>query len=191
MQPFRFLVLLAGTAGSSSTSGCIVAEPTPYEPPPRTPPVLDIQLAVPRLGVPIPVDRLSDISPDEKTSVEFFVPMRSEDRGEYVWWALHLNYLVSNTQSYLLKKNRLNPSTFDDTSRVISETWPVGPLSDGCHQITLVVAHESNWLIDDDRPDPNGNPSYVATATWWINVNPPPGERFTLKNCPSGQLVQQ
>lgn len=172
--------------------GCIVAEPVPYEAPPQTPPLLQNHLSIPQIGVPIPVDLESDILKDEKTSVDFRVPLRSEDSGDPLWYAFHLNYQIPNAETNLLLKSDIPPSTFEDTSREINRTWNVRqPLAQGCHQVTLVVAHASNWDLQTDRPKAFGDPNDVATLTWWINVDPPPGERFTLKNCPSGQLVER
>ncbi|HEY8943580.1 MAG TPA: hypothetical protein VIM73_04930, partial [Polyangiaceae bacterium] len=141
---------------------------------------------------PIPVDRDGDVAPDEKTAIEFDVPIRSEDQGENLWYSFHLNFEVSSVRNSLLLKDEIPPSTFEDTSRAIRRTWRVRePMTDGCHRVTLFVAHYRNWLRSEDRPDPEGDPKDVATATWWINVNPAPGERFTLRNCPSDQVVQQ
>lgn len=178
---------------SLATGGCIVAEPPPYDPPPRTPPILDLANAIPWVGSTIPVDRYGEQFPEEQTEIEFNIPFRSEDRGEGLLYGLLVDYLlVPSAQSQTSHDHRsLQPSTFDDESRRIVFSWKVDAnnLTDGCHQLTLVVAHESSWDDEEDRPDPLLGRGDIAMATWWINVNPAPGERYTLRNCRSLESV--
>lgn len=169
---------------SALASGCIVAEPAPYEPPPRTPPILDLVNTLPWVGAPIPVDHFLDPNPDEITTLEFDIPIRSEDHDEELCWALHLDYRpgVLGRKTDVVH-DRIPGSTFDDETRRLVFSWNVDA-PQGCHQLTLLVAHESNWIVSAEAPDLERAAGDVAVATWWINVNPPPGERFVLRNCP-------
>ena len=170
-------------------AGCIVAEPVPYEPPPQSPPVLDLWQALPWVGSVIPVDRVGDPNPDEPQAIDFNIPVRSEDRDEGLRYALHIDFQLPATTRPPID-NGFPPSTFDDESRIIKFRWSVDGVSDGCHQLTLVVAHERHWDDDNDRWRSVEGGGDFAMATWGINVNPPPGERYTLRDCPTvGQDV--
>lgn len=184
MSPPEPVAWLASLLLPCTLLGCIVADPPPYEPTQRSPPVLDLVRALPFIGETLVVDRITDPNPDEPTFIAFSIPVRSEDDGRPLQYALHLDYTyVSYQSSQTGKRERIPPSTFDDTSREIQFRWDVlGNVSDGCHQLTLVVAHDDNWNLPEDRPWPGVE---SAMATWWINVNPAPGERYTLKNCPN------
>ena len=81
--------------------------------------------------------------------------------------------------------NQLPPSTFDDVQRVIGFRWWVDRVTDGCHQLTLLVAHESSWDGELDRPRSDVGAGDIAMAVWWVNVNAPPGDQTTLRNCPT------
>jgi hypothetical protein len=166
------------------TSGCIVAEPAPYEPPPRTPPVLDLWHTIPLVGTTIAVDLINDAEADDPTSLSFTVPVRSEDHGEWLHYVLYLDYQLPG-ETKLGIDSRVPASTFDDEQRVISFTWRVERIEPGCHQLSLVVVHDSSWNDSTDRPDSVLAVGDIGLATWWINVNPPPGEKYTLRNCPS------
>lgn len=166
--------------------GCIVAEPPPYDPPPRTPPILDLANALPWAGAVIPVDRYGDQFADELTAIDFNIPFRSEDHGEALKYGLHVDYLLQPNRASRTYIDRvpLQPSTFDDETRRIIFRYEVeGHIEEGCHQLTLLVAHTSVWVDQEFRPDPLLGKGDIATATWWINVNPAPGERYTLRNC--------
>lgn len=176
---------------SLASVGCIVAEPPPYDPPPRTPPILDLANAIPWVGSTIPVDRYDDTFPEEQTKIAFNIPFRSEDQGEPLRYGLHVDYLLvpSEESSTNIDRRTLTASTFDDENRRITFDWTVRLVGDGCHQLTLLVAHDSSWNNDESRPDPLLGRGDIATATWWINVNPAPGERYTLRNCRSLESV--
>ncbi|MGC4091233.1 MAG: hypothetical protein QM756_25820 [Polyangiaceae bacterium] len=67
-------------------SGCIVADPPQYQDAERTPPLLDTWGAIP--------SPLSIIVLDHSTTtkLEVSVPVRSEDQGDSLFAALHLDY---------------------------------------------------------------------------------------------------
>lgn len=178
---YLFAVL---SASSGLLAGCVVAEPVPYEPPPQSPPVLDLWQALPWVGAVIPVDRVSDLNKEEPDSISFQIPVRSEDRDEWLQYCLHIDYQLPDAPSPPIAV-RFPPSTFDDDSRVIKFTWNVMGVSDGCHQLTLVVAHERFWDDLNDRWRTVEGLGDFSMASWWINVNPAPGERYTLRNCPT------
>jgi hypothetical protein len=179
-----------GIAWAIITSGCIVAEPAPYEPPSRTPPVLDLWRAIPLVGSTIPVDLAGDPEADDPTLLEFSVPVRSEDHNEWLHYILYIDYKLPGATKAGVD-DRFPPSTFDDETRVINFPWRVERISRGCHQLSLVVVHDSSWHDRRDEPDSILSVGDIGLATWWINVDPPPGEKYTLRNCPSiGQEVE-
>lgn len=187
----RSLVIVAVSA---ALGGCIVADPPLYESPPLSAPILDLVQGQPPIGKVIPVDRDDDPAADERTSIVFSIPLiLSEDDGDRIRYALHVDYLfVPYWRSRTTIHSELPPRSIEDRERVITFTWPVpAGVSDGCHQLTLLVGHERFWLAQESRPDTVRGLGDTVAATWWINVNPRPGERYTLRDCPDGGEVQQ
>ena len=72
-----------------SSTGCIVADPPQYEEPKRTPPILDLNHAEPSPFWVIVIDRNDNLEPD---ALNVTVPFRSDDQGEKVWFALHVDF---------------------------------------------------------------------------------------------------
>jgi hypothetical protein len=164
-------------------SGCIVADPPQYEDPKRSPPILDLERAVPLISSIIIVDRSDKIASHD---VEVSVPIRSDDQGEALVAALHHDYFTDptgNTDTF--SSVMVPPSTLDDLNRSISLTWSVeDAFPAGCHQLALVVFHQSSWDFPHFRPKP-GTLWDTAFATWWMNIDPDPNvDPDTLVGCP-------
>ena len=169
--------------------GCLVSDPPLQEAPERTAPMLDLVRAQPLVTEVIVRDISDNLATNDR--IEFSVPLRSEDAGEVVWYNLYSDYTFKGAKS-LGVQNTMAPSTFDDTSRSITFGWtPDDSLSDGCHQLTLLASHASTWDTGAFRPDPVLSQGDVALATWWLNLNPPSDNPFTLPNCPNRAEVEQ
>jgi hypothetical protein len=61
------------------------------------------------------------------------------------------------------------PGTFDE-KRQVSLSWVVPdiPSSDNCHQLALLVDHESAFDPNTNRPKVSSKP---AVVTWWVNID--------------------
>jgi hypothetical protein len=169
-------------------TGCIVADPPEYQEPKRTPPILDLNNAEPSPYWVVVVDREDNLQPD---NLVIKVPLRSDDQGERVWFGLHVDY--KSDDHPVAFQNPVPPSTIDDTSRSIGTTWAIDPSfpSSGCHQLTLLVAHESSWEYSKQLPKIDAPKDDIAIATWWLNLDPAGSDPFTLPRCPSQSEVQQ
>ncbi len=82
------------------------------------------------------------------TTFPFSIPVRSEDVGEDVWFALHRNYALGTAESSrIFGPEDLAPSHLNDDSREPSFTAAL-PAPALCYQVTLVVCHEQFRDVD-------------------------------------------
>jgi hypothetical protein len=171
-----------------STAGCLVSDPPEYEEPGVTPPFLDLVQAVPMPGRII----VGNFGMNE--SIRFDVPVRSEDNGDNLWFALYRNFSITANSRPITVPNKVPPGTFDETDRAIRFEWTIdSSVGKDCHQLTLLVSHESTWNFDLGRPDPLRGINDSAMATWWLNHVPSGQDPNLLVNCPtlsSGQIQQ-
>jgi hypothetical protein len=153
-------------------AGCVLSDPPEHGRANQTPPILFPSSAIP------PVFEVLEVSPGDDE--EFNVAIRSEDVGENLQAELWLDYSIVNPAypPQLEKAVPVTAGTFDDTQRAIDFQWDVkSSISKGCHQLTLVVTHNSNLDVR--------NPNDIATVTWWVNVGDSDAEPFNvLKDCP-------
>lgn len=165
-------------------SGCIVADPPQYEEPRRTPPILDLVSAQPLLRNVILIDRTDNDDANDK--VELKVPVRSDDQGDFLKAALWVDFSFDSA-FFTDSHTTVPPSTLDDQTRSITLSWRVKelPRKPGCHPLTVLVSHEINWDDANFMPDPIKAQNDMAVATWWMNLDPKPGDEFTLRDCPS------
>lgn len=178
--------LLVALAMFAST-GCIVADPPQYEEPKRTPPFLDLSRAEPSPYWLVVIDRNDPLGAH---SVKITIPIRSDDQGERVWFGVHVDFKTDN--GVVLGSQPMAPSTFDVTRTFSSPDFQLnGLILQGCHQLTLVVAHESSWDYTHQQPKLDAPKDDIAVATWWMNVDPPPTDPFTLTRCPNQSEVQK
>jgi hypothetical protein len=155
-------------------SACLVDDPPPYIQPKRTPPRLDYHQASPLLDQVI-VAVTGDL-------LVFTIPVASEDAGEGLTVQFFLDSSLADYQTF-------PPSTLEDRSRVARFSIMVGTgLKAGCHLFKLRVGHASTL--------PNGNgpsldPTDLAEAYWWANLNLPSDQAGMLTNCPSQGPVSE
>ena len=173
---WRSLLLVSMTLGTES---CIVADPPEYRAPGQTRPVLNVYSAVPTATQVLVVYT-------NKVRTQFTVQVRSEDAGDGLVGVFWLDYQVHPGERKL-NGFTLPASTYDNTGREVSFPWLPENISDGCHFVSLIVAHSKTFLKNDnDRLDPTRADDDAAIVTWTVNVNPPPD--MSLPNCPTNML---
>lgn len=157
-----------------AASGCLVAEPPEYQAPAQTPPILDLFRADP------PLRQVLARPYDEP--INFNVPVRSEDAGDPLLATVHLDWGFPEAAPQN-ENIEISASTFDDQTRVITFDWEAKQqVSEGCHQLTLLVFHKSNLDFARQRSLDTDD---QAIATWWLNVLGPNNTvPRTLQNCP-------
>lgn len=179
---------LLGALAMVLLPGCIVADPPQYEDPGRTPPFLNLALATPRVVDVQVINRSDNNFANDGFTVS--VPVRSDDQGEELLAFVHLDYSYV-LKSEVLGKNKLKASTLSDLSRKIDVPLTIPAGLSGCHQATLIVAHESSWDFPTDLPYPTAKDD-TAIATWWLNViTDPNADPYTLTDCPNRNEVQR
>ncbi|HWA71480.1 MAG TPA: hypothetical protein VG937_04080 [Polyangiaceae bacterium] len=167
------------------STGCIVADPPQYEEPKRTPPILDLNHAEPSPFWLVIIDRNDG---QLNHALQVTVPFRSDDQGEWVWFALHVDF---KGQDVPLWSDRRPPSTIDDTTRSMSRPSEMDArVGAGCHQLTLIAAHESSWDITNQRPLPDAPKDDIAIGTWWVHMDPK-SDPYTLPSCPNQSEVDK
>ena len=173
-----------GVCLAAACNACLVADPPQYDEPERTPPFLDLVAAIPSPNRVIVRDR------NVSSVVNFDVPVRSEDNGDPLSYALHRNYSFETAR--VLYQNEFPAGAFEDLGRSIQFPWTIkGEIEDGCHQLTLLVAHSSNWNLAESRPDVIKGKDDTAMATWWLNMNPRSDAPDSLIDCPNASEIQQ
>ncbi len=178
---------LVALLGMTVVSSCIVADPPTYTDPVQTRPALNAFLATPvvfqQLVIQLPAT----------TAPTFTVPVQSEDNGERLFANFFLDYQAQAAKASLFPLGEVNvpPASFnDDTDRSITFVWSgVNTPPPGCHTLTMIVAHESTYVLNTSTPDRALALKDAALMTWWLNllpdptITPPP----TLVPCPSQQ----
>ena len=161
------------------TQNCVVADPPEYRAPEQTRPLLDVYGAVPTATRVLVVTK----EPGSIAHVNFNVRVQSEDAGEGLKAIYFLDYGTAQ-QSKLLGQT-IPASTYNDTGRAATLSWPVNA-SNGCHFVTLVVAHSSSFQSsNDDRLEPTKADEDASLLVWTVNVNPSSLAPNTLANCPT------
>ena len=159
-------------------TSCIVADPPQYRDPVQSRPQLIVYRADP------PTQQILVVDPSSNLGTKFNVPFRSEDGGEDLSGVFFLDYQVSPGEKYQGSLN-LTASTFDNTDRAAIYFWkPVG-VTQGCHYMSLVLAHRSSFLDGDAiHLDKTLGDKDAAIVTWVVNFRPDPGQEHTLVDCP-------
>jgi len=166
---------------------CIVADPPEYRAPGRTRPVLNMYSGMPTATQALVIDTSLPNNPGTKFSVQ----VRSEDAGEPLRASFFLDYQIKqNFQQgqlgeYNLVTKAIPASTYDNLGRTFDYTWrPMG--TQGCHFLTLIVAHRDSFKTDDESHlDPQYADDDAALVTWTVNLVKSPVDGTTLTNCPS------
>jgi hypothetical protein len=151
--------------------GCIFAEP-PEHNPRQTPIFFDLDGASPL------TTKLVEFAPQDVPR-EFTVPLRSEDAGEQVWWAVQENFNIGGTGAREL--GLFEPSNLNDTSRVIRFRYDPGQEPASCTQLTLMACHFRYFDLSTFRcSTAQGDAAY---AVWWVTFSEL-SEPSTLDACP-------
>jgi hypothetical protein len=162
------------TALASMLSGCLVDDPPPYPEPKQTPPRLDYTTATPSLN--------QIIRAKKGDTLDFRIFSSSEDAGDGLKAYLYLDF-NGDTSQFPVRDDDMPPSTLDDTSRFFTISWPISQTEPaGCHRLTLRVSHAKNVPILSNPPL---DPSDVAEAYWWMQLDAGPNDSNDLLNCPS------
>ncbi len=180
------LSLLACVILSLSSHGCLFSGPPEFEQSKKTTPVLNYNEAVPS------ITRILDARTGD--SIAFKVPFQSQDFSsqddrELVEGVLLLDYNLVDRDTRVGGPTLLDPDVFA-RKREMEVRWSVDAGLKGCHQISLLVGHRSNFDSQTHLPKLSANsPADVASragiaiAVWWVNVNPN-ADQPTLLECP-------
>jgi hypothetical protein len=144
--------------------GCLVQEPPELEDPQQTRPFIRIHGVTPSPAVVWLVSlRLEESAPEHIT-----VPIQSEDR-EPVKGALHFDYQFASQD--FIAAAVLEPSTLSAGPRDATFDWRVGRRADqlGCHRLTAVFAHLSNFDESTQLPAPEAEAD-SESISWLVNV---------------------
>jgi hypothetical protein len=157
---------------SMACGSCVLSDPPVHGQATQTPPILYANQADPSPYVVIETGAGAEIRVN--------VPIRSEDDGEPLQAELILNHSIAGGDPYVNRLLGSVPVTagslVDDSRSVdIAKDLPPG-LTQGCHQLTLLVTHASN-LVPREKSD-------IATVTWWLNVDDDPLTANQLAECP-------
>jgi len=151
--------------------GCLFAEPPEFNPR-QTGVTFDLAVADP---LPTKLVQFGTIA--APVAQQFTVKVISEDAGEEVWWAMHVNLNVGNDQFPDAGPNFLEPSTWTDKTREIRFTYQ--PLDDRpCRQLTLMACHRSSFNLDTSQCQPEAHED-TAMAVWWGTLGD-----GTISDCP-------
>jgi hypothetical protein len=152
--------------------GCIFAEP-PERDPRQTPVFFDLGEANPS------TTQLQHFSIQDPQR-DFTVPFRSEDAGDVIRWAVHINYAVGGG-SDSVARDEVEASTLADTSRKITfKHRPANITTDRCQQLTLMACHEDSFVFSQQACVDNEDTAY---ATWWVTLSDGP-DLPSFDECP-------
>ncbi len=141
------------------TPGCLIPEPAAWE---------GLQRTRPQLIEPItpPTNQFIVLSgaPPAPNTLTVTVSEQSENAGEALRaiWYLDKTYLNSMD---------IAPGHIDDPPKLIKVVWPVSITQPECVPFTLLVTYvnyDSNDLEHTPLPQ---DADYVATITWWLDLN--------------------
>jgi hypothetical protein len=167
--------VMLSAAASPFLSGCLVADAPDYGGPQQTPPYIESSSISPPPYFMITVF-------EDMVSQPFAFRVYSEDAGEKLVTAFFQDYGLADDRP--LDDQEHPPSTLDEP-RLISVSVDLNRIPDnGCHQLTLLVMHESTWDTATDRPIPSKAQHDVTSVTWWLDVRPDPDNPATLSDCP-------
>ncbi|MDX2054605.1 MAG: hypothetical protein SFV15_19545 [Polyangiaceae bacterium] len=164
-------------AASFPLSACVLSGPPEFEQSTKITPVLNYNEAVP------PLTRILDARTGE--SIAFKVPFQSQDFSgqddrELVEGVLLLDYTLVKPDNRVGGPTLLDPDVFAK-KRDMEVRWSVGAGLNGCHQISMVMGHRSNFDSQTHLPIMGAS---LGIAVWWVNVNPKPDQPTTLLDCP-------
>jgi hypothetical protein len=166
----RVGMLVGFGLASLFSTGCLVAEAPEYGPPRKTAPAIDM------LSVDPPPFAVLQLRRPVVQPISLRI--RSEDAGDGLVAFLYLDYLSSSHPD----RDFIRAWPFPPATRELSMQWQVNEdITDGCHQLTLFLTHESNYDIGENTYK---SPNDVDSITWWMNVDPAEDPN-TLVGCPT------
>lgn len=115
--------------------------------------------------------------------INFSIPFRSVDVGEPLQAAFVLDFDPANA-SVAIERLPVpaDPTPFaEQDNRAVNWTWPLSPRPSGCHTMTMILSHDSNFIAIYRTI----NPLDVAQVTWFFNIGDPNSPEPSLANCPS------
>src|SRR5262245_19369399 len=98
---------------SALSTGCLVADPPQYEEPATKPVCLHVAAATPLVGRVI-------VAESAPVTIDFDVPIRSEDNGDRVAFGLLQDFgFPERTKEVFCSRTYIPPGTFDETDRAL------------------------------------------------------------------------
>jgi hypothetical protein len=180
-QRLWFVNLLAGV-GALGSGGCLIADAPDYGGPQRTTPfILSSSIS------PSPYE-LIEVQEDDPPQ-DFSFRVYSEDVNDKLRIAFYRDYLLVEPLQHLDDRS-YPPSTLDNPHN-ISLDLNLTVVPSGCHQLTLLVMHDSTWDDATDAPYPDKPLDDISSVTWWMNVRPDPNDPGTLYDCPRSFQVAE
>lgn len=181
--------LCAGALAFACATGCFAEGPT-YEAPDQVPPFIPTDLVSPPIGVIHPLTR-----PFQDKDISFTVPYRSVDVGVDLRALLYVDKSPGtelNVEGNLPIK--AGDPSFDldppeqELPKVTMPWRPLASLTDGCHTVTITLAHENNWPRAGLEPI---DESRAASVVWFFDVREEDAEAASLDSCPAiAEVVQ-
>lgn len=178
----RSLILLPVTL---ALPACIVPDPPNFEGEVQRGPFLLLDDAIPSIS------QVHQVSVGEPTVFE--VPFQSEDVGEEVFGAFHLDFEGDRQLRGLI--DFLDPGTLSEQRDPVEFAYTFAPSEAGCRNVTLLLAHRSRISPVTGLPRPQadggadaGTPG-VGRASWWFDVRDPSNPQSPLvEDC--GEVTQ-
>lgn len=149
-------------------SGCLDSPPSYSKPDQIAPFIIDAQVTP---------DLTAVVQMQAGLAQQFVVPFRSVDVGENLEANVYLDRNPGQPGSW--RVNQLVPAsqgTFgEDRPPVVFSFRPTSSLDEaGCHTLTFILAHESQWdFVDLEVANPVRLPvddTRAATVTWWLDI---------------------
>jgi hypothetical protein len=117
------------------------------------------------------------------SEVLFTIPFRSVDVGEALQAAFVYDFDPTNPSVALARVPvPADPRPFwEQDGRDVKWAWRLSPRPTGCHTITMILSHASNFSDLYQTIDPLD----VAQVTWFFNIGDPNSPAPSLDGCPT------
>jgi hypothetical protein len=169
-QRWRRLAAVLATATSPALTGCVIPN-YEYGPARQSPVfVLDSSIA-PSAVTPL-------LLKEQDTPVHLTLTAFAEDAGDELMSALYVDY--KHQGGYYLLSHRHGTEAIE-VPRPIEYDFNRGLPPEGCHALTVMLFHESEW--DDANFQIVGVPPDLASVTWFVSIAAD-GHSAPLASCP-------
>jgi hypothetical protein len=166
--------------------GCLDDPPSYSRPEQVAPFIIDAQVAP---------DVTAVVRIEAGVSQDLVVPFRSVDVGEDLEANLYLDRDPGQPGSWRRQQDvPAHPGRFEeDRPPVVMSFRPSTLDQPGCHTLTFILAHESQWDVVEVPEAPNPVPlpiddTKAASVTWWLEIQGADG--VPRRECPtSGETV--